>query len=152
MTLTQEEAFARIRLLRSPNVGPVSYAQLLRRFGDAQRAIEALPNLASRGGRAYRPAPSEAIEREVTEARRAGARYLFHDSPDYPALLGQIEDAPPILIVRAVPRWTTTTPLAVCTIAPMPPSEAIPAASAASRPCRRCIRRSRRSARRAHGP
>jgi DNA processing protein len=100
VTLTQEEAFARIRLLRSPNVGPVSYAQLLRRFGDAQRAIEALPDLASRGGRAYRPSPSEAIEREVSEARRAGARYLFHDSPDYPALLGKIEDAPPILIVR----------------------------------------------------
>lgn len=98
--LTQEEAFARIRLLRSPNVGPVSYAQLLRRFGDAQAAIEALPDLASRGGRAYRPAPHEAIEREVTEARRAGARYLFHDSPDYPALLGEIEGAPPILIVR----------------------------------------------------
>ena len=29
--LSQEEAFARIRLLRSPNVGPVSYAMLLRR-------------------------------------------------------------------------------------------------------------------------
>ena len=28
--LSQEEAFARIRLLRSPNIGPVSYGQLLR--------------------------------------------------------------------------------------------------------------------------
>ncbi len=33
--LGQDEAFARIRLLRSPNIGPVSYAQLLRRFGSA---------------------------------------------------------------------------------------------------------------------
>jgi DNA processing protein len=98
--LTQDEAFARIRLLRSPNVGPVSYAQLLRRFGDAQKAIEALPDLASRGGRDYRPAPVQRIETEVAESRRAGARYLFHDSPDYPALLGEIEGSPPILIVR----------------------------------------------------
>ena len=49
MTLTQEEAFARIRLLRSPNVGPVSYRQLLRRFGDAASALAALPDLAARG-------------------------------------------------------------------------------------------------------
>ena len=100
MTLTQDEAFARIRLLRSPNVGPVSYAQLLRRFGNAQAAIEALPDLASRGGRDYRPAKRERIEDEVASARKAGARYLFHDSPDYPGLLGEIEGAPPILIVR----------------------------------------------------
>jgi DNA processing protein len=100
VSLSQEEAFARIRLLRSPNVGPVSYAQLLRRFGNAQAAIEALPDLASRGGRDYRPAMRERIEDEVAAARRAGARYLFHDSPDYSPLLGEIEGAPPILIVR----------------------------------------------------
>ena len=41
--LSQDEAFARIRLLRSPNVGPVSYRQLLRRFGTAVAALEALP-------------------------------------------------------------------------------------------------------------
>jgi DNA processing protein len=98
--LSQEEAFARIRLLRSPNIGPVSYAQLLRRFGDAQAALEALPNLASHGGRDYRPAPGERIDREVAETRRAGARYLFHDSPDYPALLGETGGAPPILMAR----------------------------------------------------
>ncbi|MGZ3256789.1 MAG: DNA-processing protein DprA, partial [Croceibacterium sp.] len=100
MNLSQEEAFARIRLLRSPNVGPVSYAQLLRRFGNAQAAVEALPDLASRGGRDYRPAKREKIESEVAEARRAGARYLFHDSPDYPVLLGETEGAPPILLAR----------------------------------------------------
>ena len=99
-SISQDEAFARIRLLRSPNVGPVSYAQLLRRFGDAQRALEALPDLASRGGRDYRPAPRERIEDEVAEARRTGARYLFHDSPEYPPLLGQVEGAPPILMAR----------------------------------------------------
>jgi DNA processing protein len=98
--LSQEEAFARIRLLRSPNVGPVSYAQLLRRFGNAQAAVEALPDLASRGGRPYQPARRERIEDEVAAVRRAGARYLFEDSPDYPALLREIDGAPPILTVR----------------------------------------------------
>ena len=102
--LAQDEAFARIRLLRSPNVGPISYAQLLRRFGNAQAAIEALPDLASRGGRDYRPAPRERIEREVAAVRAAGARYLFHDMPGYPALLARIESAPPILTVRGDPQ------------------------------------------------
>jgi len=99
-TLAQDEAFSRIRLLRSPNVGPVSYAQLLRRFGNAQAALDALPDLAGRGGKDYRPAPREEIEREVAAVRAAGARYVFHDAPGYPELLGRMEGAPPILTVR----------------------------------------------------
>ncbi|GGD53177.1 DNA-protecting protein DprA [Erythrobacter arachoides] len=101
VALTQGEAFARIRLLRSANIGPISYAQLLGRFGTAVAAVEALPDLASRGARRdYRPAPSERIEREIAAARKAGARYVFHDSADYPRLLGELESAPPIITVR----------------------------------------------------
>ncbi|QPC97857.1 DNA-processing protein DprA [Qipengyuania soli] len=98
--LTQEEAFARIRLLRSPNIGPVSYAMLLQRFGNAGTVIDALPELSARGGRQYRPARVETIEREVEAVRAAGAKYLFHDQPSYPALLGEIDGAPPILTWR----------------------------------------------------
>lgn len=100
MSLSQDEAFARIRLLRSPNIGPVSYAQLLRRYGKAQAALAALPDLAARGGREYRPAPEGRIADEVAAVRKSGARYLFHDARDYPPLLAQMESAPPILIVR----------------------------------------------------
>lgn len=99
--LSQEEAFARIRLLRSANIGPVSYAQLLRRFGNAQEAVEALPDLAARGAkRNYKAAERERIEREVQAARKAGARYLFHDQPDYPANLAALDGAPPIVTMR----------------------------------------------------
>jgi DNA processing protein len=99
-SLSQQEAFARIRLLRSPNVGPVSYAQLLRRFGDAASALAALPDLAARGGAVHRPATEARIADEIAAVKKAGARYLFHDSSDYPPLLAQIEGAPPILIAR----------------------------------------------------
>lgn len=98
--LTRDEAFARIRLLRSPNIGPVSYHQLLRRFGTASAALDALPDLAARGGAPYRPALAKRIEAEVAAVRKAGARYLFHDSPDYPALLSALESPPPILTMR----------------------------------------------------
>jgi len=100
MTLSAPEAWARIRLLRSPNIGPVSYGQLLRRFGTAMQALDALPDLAARGGKPYRAAPAERIDAEIAGVRQAGARYLFHDSPDYPRLLAETEGAPPILIVR----------------------------------------------------
>ncbi|MFC3096290.1 DNA-processing protein DprA [Alteraurantiacibacter palmitatis] len=99
-SLTQEEAFARIRLLRSPHIGPVSYRQLLRRFGTAAAALDALPDLAGRGTRTYRAAPADVVEREVEGVRRAGARYLFHDQADYPPMLAQTENAPPILTMR----------------------------------------------------
>ena len=99
-SLSQQEAFARIRLLRSPNIGPVSYRQLLRRYGNARDALDALPDMGKRGGRQYRPAPVSQIEDEVAATRKAGAKYLFHGTPDYPELLTQIESAPPILTYR----------------------------------------------------
>lgn len=101
--LSQEEAFARIRLLRSPNVGPVTYAQLLARFGDARAALEALPDLAGRAGKPYRAAPEQRVQEEIAAVRKAGARYLFHDSPDYPPLLAEVEGTPPILTMRGDP-------------------------------------------------
>ena len=99
-TLSQDEAFARIRLLRSPNVGPVTYRQLIARCGSAAAAIEALPELAGRAGRRYTAAPAQVVDAEVARVRKAGASYLFHDSPAYPRLLAHSEGAPPILTVR----------------------------------------------------
>ena len=99
-TLSQAEAFARIRLLRSPHIGPVSFRQLLARYGDAASALEALPELASKGKRSYRAAPVSVIEAEIDAVKAARARYLFHDQPDYPALLAELDSAPPIITMR----------------------------------------------------
>jgi len=100
LVLSQVEAFARIRLLRSPNIGPVSYRQLLARFGTAEAALENLPGLGSGRGKGVHPIARDVIEQEVDKVRRSGAAYLFHDQPDYPPLLRQLEGAPPILIYR----------------------------------------------------
>ena len=113
MSLSQDEAFARIRLLRSPNIGPISYRQLIARFGDAGRALEALPDLASRKGGAYKLAPADRVSREIDAVRKLGARYLFIDSPDYPALLAELETAPPILTFRGDPALLALPAIAV---------------------------------------
>jgi DNA processing protein len=92
---------ARLRLIRSETIGPVTYFQLLARFGSAQAAIDAIPDLAARGGgRAPRLASRAEIEREIDEVARLGARHLFLGQGVYPPLLAELETAPPALIVR----------------------------------------------------
>ena len=57
--LSDSERLDRLRLIRSENVGPVTFRQLLARFGSASAALDALPDLARRGGlrRAIRLCP-----------------------------------------------------------------------------------------------
>jgi len=45
----------RLRLVRSPGIGPVTYRQLIARFGSAAAALAAVPDLAARGGQAAAP-------------------------------------------------------------------------------------------------
>jgi DNA processing protein len=95
------DAAARLRLIRTPTIGPVTYRQLVGRFGSAEAAIEALPMLARRGGgRPPAIAEPQAIAREMAASARLGARYLFLGDPGYPPLLATIDNAPPALIVR----------------------------------------------------
>ena len=41
-----QERLARFRLSRTPRVGPISFSQLIQRFGSAQEAILAMPRIA----------------------------------------------------------------------------------------------------------
>lgn len=99
-----DDAADRLRLIRSANIGPVTYGQLIARFGTAAAAIEAIPMLAARaGGRAPVVADAAIIAREQAAVARLGARYLFLGDDDYPPLLAELETAPPVLIVRGDP-------------------------------------------------
>jgi DNA processing protein len=95
------DQIARLRLIRSESVGPVTYFQLLARFGSAQAALDAIPDLAARGGgRPPRLASKAEVEREIAEVARLGARHLFLGQGLYPPLLAELETAPPALIVK----------------------------------------------------
>jgi len=89
----------RLRLARTEGVGPITYRRLLRRYGTAAAALDALPGLAATGGRAIVPVTAADAAREIEAMRRRGARLLFLDTPDYPPLLALLEDAPPVLAV-----------------------------------------------------
>jgi len=92
---------ARLQLIRTPTIGPVTYRQLLARFGSAERAIEALPDLAARGGgKPPRIANTATVEREIARVETLGARYLFIDDADYPPLLAELDNAPAVMTIR----------------------------------------------------
>jgi len=96
-----DSRLARLRLIRTPTIGPVTYRQLLARFGSAERAIEALPDLAARGGgKPPRIADVATVEREIARVEKLGARYLFIDDMDYPPLLAELDNAPAVMTIR----------------------------------------------------
>ena len=96
-----EDLVDRLRLLRTAGVGPVTFRQLLRRFGTAAAAIEAVPDLARRGGgKAPRLFERGEAEREIARVEKLGARYLTLGQGLYPRLLAALEDAPPLLIAK----------------------------------------------------
>lgn len=101
-TLPDDERIAWLRLIRSANVGPGTFFRLLERFGTVARALDALPDLARRGGRAgsIRIATAAAASRELEEAQRIGATLLAWGEPAYPPLLAHIHDPPPVIYAR----------------------------------------------------
>lgn len=100
--LSDRQRLAWLRLIRTPNVGPASFRDLINRFGSAEAALDMLSELARRGG-ATQPVriPSVAqAEAELDRARTAGASFVAIGEPDYPPLLRRAEHAPPLLAVK----------------------------------------------------
>jgi DNA processing protein len=95
-----EDAISRLRLIRTDSIGPVTYRQLIARFGDAETALRALPDLARRGNRSIAIHPESDALAELETAQKLGAQLLFIGTPDYPALLAGTETAPPVLYAR----------------------------------------------------
>ncbi len=99
--LAAEQTLDVLRLIRTPNVGPVTFFQLIRRFGTASDALAALPELSLRGGRQHplTACPRETAAKEIEAAEKFGARMLLYGAADYPRLLHAISDPPPLITV-----------------------------------------------------
>tara|TARA_R110000787_G_scaffold1497_12_gene6459 strand:+ start:89828 stop:90949 length:1122 start_codon:yes stop_codon:yes gene_type:complete len=100
--LTAEERLAWLRLIRSENVGPITFFQLLGRFKTAANALEALPELARKGGRKkpIRICPLAEAKREAEALSAFGGRLLAACEPDYPPALRMIADPPPVVSIK----------------------------------------------------
>ena len=96
--VTQSDAMDWLRLIRSSRVGPVTFLRLLRQFGSAGKALEALPDIASEAGVSkYQMMPLEHVREEIRSAKALGARLIFLGTKDYPNQLLDLPDPPPAL-------------------------------------------------------
>jgi DNA processing protein len=99
--LTDEQRIDWLRLIRSNNVGPRTFRDLINIYGSARRALEVLPKLARRGGAAgTHICTMEEAEAELKACRLHGIALVALGEPDYPARLQTIDDAPPLIALR----------------------------------------------------
>lgn len=85
------DLFHRLLIIRTPGVGPVRYADLIRKFGTPADAASAIGP-----GESVR----DAVMREMDAARQMGIHYICDDDARYPAALRNIKNHPPVLTVR----------------------------------------------------
>ncbi len=100
--LSDAERLDWLRLIRSENIGPVTFHQLLAHAGSATAALDLLPDLARRGGRrrAVRICQHGEAEAELAACARLGIRLLGVCEPSYPPALTALPDAPPLISLR----------------------------------------------------
>ncbi len=100
--LTHAERIDWLRLARTPQVCPVTFAKLIERYGSASVALEALPGLAAKGGRlnALKIVSRDEAEAELSATEDFGARILMACEPDYPSLLAVLDPPPPAISIQ----------------------------------------------------
>lgn len=108
--MQEREAWLALNMV--PHVGPAAFALLLGHFGTARRALKAplkaLERIHSIGpatAKAIRSFPAEeTIARERKRMAARGLRFLTLRDAEYPALLREIHQPPPVLYIRG--SWT----------------------------------------------
>jgi DNA processing protein len=100
--LSEEQRLDWLRLIRSDNIGPRTFRDLVNYYGGARAALEALPALARRGGAAgpQRICSETEAAAELKAAKARGIEFVALGESDYPARLQMIDDAPPLIAVR----------------------------------------------------
>ena len=99
--LSEEQKLNWLRLIRTRNVGPVTFWRMINHFGGAAKALEMLPEYARRGGKKLAsPITSEMVQRELQAAQKQGATLVARGEPGYPPLLAHLLAPPPLLYIK----------------------------------------------------
>ena len=96
---SNQEKLDWLRLFRTENIGPITFYKLIEIYGSAKNALDALPELAKKGGR-KKPltAPSlSSVEKEYNALQKMGGDMICAGEDAYPLSLAATDDAPPIL-------------------------------------------------------
>lgn len=91
-----------LQLIRTQNIGPITFHRLIAKYKTASEALKALPELSRKAGRRTQLKASDRTEceRELEEADRRGARLIASCEDDYPKALKAIPDHPPLIFLR----------------------------------------------------
>lgn len=103
--MDEKERLAWLRLIRTENIGPITFYQLVESFGSATEALRALPELSKRGGRKkpLSPPSEKSIEQEYKALQKLGGNIITVRDKYYPLALTATDDAPPVLSVIGNP-------------------------------------------------
>jgi len=94
-----EDKLSWLRLIRSEKIGPITFWQLLNRYGTAKHALEALTRLTQRGKTSYRLASEYEAEKELKFHHKQGFSLLTALEPEFPQILCSLTDCPPLLSI-----------------------------------------------------
>lgn len=99
--LSENEKIAWLRLIRSENVGPATLEKLMGFYEKPSEALDALPEWAARGGAMskIKICPKNAAVSEIEKLHLLGGAFVCSCEKEYPNLLRQIKNAPPVLSV-----------------------------------------------------
>jgi DNA processing protein len=94
--VSSAELLAKLRIIRSAGIGPVTYKKLLQRHGSAERAVAAWP---TDGGKSPGLCDAQTVLRELENLQRADGTMLVWGEENYPPQLAELPDAPIVLSV-----------------------------------------------------
>ena len=94
--LTQAQ-FNLLRLVRSENIGNVTYRKLLEKYGSVENVLKNMDDINSKLKRKIKLASEKEIKQEVDLLASLGGQFLFEDDDRYPEQLKFISDNPIVL-------------------------------------------------------
>lgn len=106
--LSFTELEARLTLHSLPKIGSKRFLQLITYFGSAEQALASQKHWTAAGlPRSCQPTElnfiKESVNKTLAWLEQAGQQVIFWDSVQYPALLEEINDFPPILFIKGDP-------------------------------------------------
>lgn len=93
-TLSVEEKFARLRLIRTESIGALRFWEFINAYGSAQKSLSVIqksPQLS------IKLCDEDTVGEEIESMEKFGAQFVFLEDELYPPMLRNTPDPPPVL-------------------------------------------------------
>ena len=100
--LSNQELISCLRLIRTQNIGPSTFYALIKLYKTCQYTLEVLPSLIKKSrinNKIHNICSTEVAELEIENISKIGGKIITAFDEDYPEILRNIHDYPPVLTV-----------------------------------------------------